>query len=180
MFKVGDKIRFLNDVGEGKILSINQMTALVETEHGFEVEYDVKELVPAATNKDYNIDNLDKLIQQESRSVRAFERKKTAIKKAKGGEVMEVDLHIENLIDSHRGMANYQIVDLQMTNFRRSLNIALARRLKKVVFIHGIGEGVLRDEIREELKAYYPNFEFHDGAYHEYGQGATEVILRYN
>ena len=92
---------------------------------------------------------------------------------------MEIDLHIENLIDSHRGMDNYQIIQVQMARFRRSINIALSRRLKKIVFIHGVGSGVLREEIRFELKEMYPNFEYFDGSYQEYGQGATEVLLKY-
>jgi dsDNA-specific endonuclease/ATPase MutS2 len=91
---------------------------------------------------------------------------------------MEVDLHIENLIDSHRGMPNYQIVDVQMARFRRSMNIAISRNMKRVVFIHGVGAGVLREEIRTELRSIYPQYEFLDGSYQRYGAGATEVLLR--
>jgi dsDNA-specific endonuclease/ATPase MutS2 len=55
---------------------------------------------------------------------------------------------------------------------------AQAKRLTKIVFIHGVGEGVLRSEIRHELRKY-ENVEFLDGDYREYGQGATEVRLWY-
>jgi dsDNA-specific endonuclease/ATPase MutS2 len=79
-------------------------------------------------------------------------KKFSHVKRTKSADVLEVDLHIENLIDSHRGMQNFQIIEVQMANFRRSLNMALNKRLKKVIFVHGVGEGVLRQEIRNELK----------------------------
>ena len=93
---------------------------------------------------------------------------------------MEVDLHIEQLIDSHRGMPNRQIVDVQLAHFRRRLREAINKRMTKVTFIHGIGQGILKSEIRAILKDEYPNLEFHDGPYHRYGYGATEVLVRQN
>lgn len=178
--KVGDKVRFLDDVGEGVITEITSAIAIVEDEHGFDKKYNLNQLVKASRNEDYSIDNLDALNQKERGPAVDFYKKFNHVKKSKSSDFMEVDLHIENLIDSHRGMDNYQIVQVQMSNFRRSLNLALSRRLKKIVFIHGVGQGVLRNEIREELKEMHPNFEFYDASYHDYGQGATEVLLKYN
>ena len=178
-FKVGYKVRFLNDVGEATILSINNSQVVVEDEHGFENEYQLKDLVISSKEEDYNVDKLDAHNQKEGRQTPEFYKKFNHVKKSKSSDFMEVDLHIENLIDSHRGMDNYQIIQVQMARFRRSINIALSRRLKKIVFIHGVGSGVLREEIRFELKEMYPNFEYYDGSYQEYGQGATEVLLKY-
>lgn len=179
-FKVGNKVRFLNEVGEGTILTLSELKAVIEDEHGFDQEYNLKELVLVSNHSDYKVDKLDALNQKERKQAPDFYKKFNHVKKSKSTDYMEVDLHIENLIDNHKGMDNYQIVQVQMSNFRRSLNIALSRRLKKIVFIHGVGGGVLKSEIRFEIKEMYPNFELHDGSYQEYGQGATEVLLKYN
>jgi dsDNA-specific endonuclease/ATPase MutS2 len=45
------------------------------------------------------------------------------------------------------------------------------------VVIHGVGEGVLRHEIRKVLDIYHPNFEFQDASYEEFGYGATEIRI---
>ena len=178
-FKVGHKVRYLNEVGEGTIVAISNSKIKVEDEHGFDTEYSSAELVLASKDEDYKVDSLDAQNQKEIKLPLDFHKKFNHVKKSKSTDFMEVDLHIENLIDSHRGMDNYQIIQVQMTRFRRSINIALSRRLKKIVFIHGVGAGVLREEIRFELKEMYPNFEYYDGSYQEYGQGATEVLLKY-
>jgi dsDNA-specific endonuclease/ATPase MutS2 len=182
-FKVGDSVRFLNEVGEGKILEIKKSSALVETEDGFDLEYPLVQLVPAAKTDDFKVDEQDinSLTSAEKFAKRhaVLDKKFNHIKPTKSADILEIDLHIENLIDSHRGMQNFQILEVQMANFRRSLILALSRRLKKMVVIHGVGEGVLRQEIRNELKAYYPNFEFYDASYQVYGYGATEILLKY-
>ena len=48
---------------------------------------------------------------------------------------------------------------------------------RKIVVIHGVGEGVLRHEIRKELDIYHPYFEYYDASYDQFGYGATEIRL---
>jgi len=182
MVKVGQKVRFLNEAGEGKVLSVNKLSALVETADGFEMEYPFNQLVPAASVDDFVIDDVE--VERELKSTSHKKMADELDKKfnhlrTKKSDVLEIDLHIENLIDSHRGMQNYQILEVQMANFRRSLNTAISRKLKKMVVIHGVGEGVLKQEIRKELKEFYPHFDFYDASYQEYGYGATEIELKY-
>ena len=49
-----------------------------------------------------------------------------------------------------------------MSHFKSFLSHSIAKKSRKIVIIHGVGEGVLRHEIRKELDIYHPNFEFHD------------------
>lgn len=181
-FRIGDKVRFLNEVGEGVILNINGRNAFVETSDGFEQEYPLSSLVLSTRNEDYEVDEHQISIKLQANDLKkkseALDKKFNHIK-SKSTDMMEIDLHIENLIDSHKGMQNYQILEVQMANFRRSLNTAISRRLKKMVVIHGVGEGVLKQEIRKELKEFYPHFDFYDASYQEYGYGATEIELKY-
>ena len=48
---------------------------------------------------------------------------------------------------------------------------------KRIVFIHGKGEGVLRNRIVTELKQKYPRCNWQDASFQEYGFGATLVII---
>ena len=89
-----------------------------------------------------------------------------------------MDLHIHELLDNYERMSNGEIVSIQMEHFERMMGIAEKKKVKKVVFIHGVGQGVLRAEIRSFIKSYYPQCEFLDGNYQKYGYGATEVRFR--
>lgn len=90
---------------------------------------------------------------------------------------VEVDLHIEELIESHAGMSNAQILDVQLKHVKAELDTAIASNVKKITFIHGVGIGRLKQEIYIILKTY-DRIRFYDAPYSKYGFGATEVVLR--
>ncbi len=188
-FKVGDKVRFLNEVGEGKIVSIvNEGRVVVENEDGFDVEYLVSDLVPTSSGQDYKLDGIEYVesvnekinAETKEEQLREFTRKFNHLEKPVDSDIHEIDLHIEELIDSHRGLSNAQILSIQMTNFTRSLNVAMRAKARKLIVIHGVGEGVLKAEIRKELFYHYPELSHHDADYRKYGYGATEILLRGN
>lgn len=87
----------------------------------------------------------------------------------------EIDLHIEELYPNIDGLSNAEIIDIQMRHFRKELDKAILRKANGIIFIHGVGNGILKAEIRKELKA--AGFRFKDGDNRRYGLGATEVIL---
>jgi hypothetical protein len=89
----------------------------------------------------------------------------------------EVDLHIEELVDDFRGMNNTEIITIQLNYFRQRLEEAIAGQVRKITFIHGIGNGRLKHEVRRLLSTY-EGVRFHDAPYSRYGFGATEVIIR--
>ncbi len=85
-----------------------------------------------------------------------------------------VDLHIQELIKDYSSMSNSQIISYQLNYFMYEMDQALLNRLHKITFIHGVGNGVLRSSIREELKRF-PNIRFNEAPREKYGTGATEV-----
>lgn len=89
----------------------------------------------------------------------------------------EVDLHIEELVDDFRGMSNSEIITIQLNHFRMRLEEAIAGHIRKITFIHGVGNGRLKHEVRRILGTY-PGIRFHDAPYSRYGFGATEVLIR--
>lgn len=85
-----------------------------------------------------------------------------------------VDLHIEELVKDHSTMNNSQIISYQINYFMYEMDQALLNKLHKITFIHGVGNGVLRSSIREELKRF-PNVKFAEAPREKFGYGATEV-----
>lgn len=91
-------------------------------------------------------------------------------------ETIEVDLHINALLDNVKGMTNAEILDYQMQHFHKTITDAMFKKAGRVVFIHGIGNGTLRDKLRDSLKTHY-KLNFQDASFQEYGFGATMVFL---
>jgi hypothetical protein len=88
-----------------------------------------------------------------------------------------VDLHIEELLKDFSGMSNAQIISYQIQYFQNEMDRAIVNKLHKITFIHGVGQGVLKSAIREELKKYEA-VTFTEGPPEKFGYGATEVIFK--
>lgn len=93
-------------------------------------------------------------------------------------EIREVDLHIGELVDSATGLSNKEMLDIQMEKFRAEMEAALREGVRRMVFIHGVGQGTLKNELRRELSNRYKKYDVQDASFREYGYGATMVILR--
>ncbi|MBQ9311888.1 MAG: DUF2027 domain-containing protein [Bacteroidales bacterium] len=91
----------------------------------------------------------------------------------------EVDLHIEELTDNEQGMQPFDKLSMQMDYFEKCLNEAISRNLDKIVFIHGVGQGVLKKKIEDELSKY-SFLHFFPASMQKYGVGATEVLIGKN
>ena len=75
-------------------------------------------------------------------------------------------------------MGNHEILQVQLKHFQKNLDEAITNRYYKIVFIHGVGNGRLKQEIVAILKNHNKEVSFQDGDYKKYGFGATEVIIR--
>ena len=92
--------------------------------------------------------------------------------------VEEVDLHIEELVEDHSSLSGREALDIQMARFTTALEGALRGKTKRIVFIHGVGNGKLKYEIRRTLDNKYSRLRYQDASFREYGYGATMVIIR--
>ncbi|HLP06186.1 MAG TPA: DUF2027 domain-containing protein [Paludibacter sp.] len=100
------------------------------------------------------------------------------VKRPRESEVIEIDLHVNQLVDSTAGMSNADMLQLQLDKFHAVIEENKNRKGQKIVFIHGKGEGVLRKEIEKQLKTRYKSYYFQDASFREYGFGATMVVIR--
>ena len=74
-------------------------------------------------------------------------------------------------------MSNGDKLNYQLRYFERMLNAAIEDKKRKMIVIHGVGEGRLRDEVHNVLR-HYPGIRFRDADPRRFGNGATEVELR--
>lgn len=92
-------------------------------------------------------------------------------------DIIEVDLHINALLDNTNGMDNAAMLRYQMEVFRDTMRSYRHCLGQKIVFIHGKGEGVLRKAIIDELRLRFPRCEWQDASFQHYGFGATQVTI---
>lgn len=103
---------------------------------------------------------------------------KKAPKNERRGDILVVDLHIGELVDNIHGLSNADMLNLQVDEFTRVMDENLRNKGQKIVFIHGKGEGVLRNAIMKELNHRYKGHDVQDASFREYGFGATQVTIR--
>lgn len=175
----------MNSVDEGIVTAVRANQIVVEDEHGFIIEVSEHEIILQKTDIDalhhaYDF-GIEHKREADVRNLRKSSDFNTTSKQRSAGrkDILEVDLHINELVDKTRHLTNFQMVTIQMNHFRKMMSLAFENKYPKIVFIHGVGEGVLRSEIRSELREM-PNCEYVDADFSKYGQGATEVNLWYN
>ncbi|MFW2348064.1 MAG: DNA mismatch repair protein MutS [Wenyingzhuangia sp.] len=175
-FKIGDKVLIKDAVIKGVVSKILKDHVLVLDQDGFELKYPVDQLISVNVEQSemskFSDINNSMLHQKET----FVEHNKRSIKKSKQekyGVVMEVDLHIEKLVKSISGMSNGDILNKQLDTAQHKVDFAIKNRIPKIVFIHGVGEGVLKDGLYSLFNRYALRFE--EASYQRYGLGATEV-----
>ena len=180
-FEIGDKVAVLDDDISGVVIKVQNNEISVETTDKLVMTFFVNELVKINNSNElsgfFSTQSLGSVLKdKEEPKKRSFVKEKRS---RKDEFVLEVDLHIEKLVPSKRGMSNYDILTLQMETAKRQLDFAIKNRMPKVVFIHGVGEGVLKAEL-DFMLGRYDNISFQDANYQKYGLGATEVYIKQN
>ena len=88
-----------------------------------------------------------------------------------------VDLHIEKLADNYEQLGNFEILTLQLKEFEKYYDLAVAHKQRELIIIHGVGTGKLRDELHEILRLKKEVKSFVNQYHHAYGYGATEIYF---
>ena len=149
MFSIGDQVSVLDETMNGVVVSIKNNEVTIETEEGFVMTYFVNQLIKnfktSSLSQNIGSFNLDKIKQEKE-----IPKPRSFVKEPKvKGEIPppEFDLHIEKLVKNFRGMSNYEILTLQSETAKRHVEFAIKNRIPKIVFIHGVGEGILKSEL---------------------------------
>ena len=172
IYKIGDKVSFLNEKGKGVITNIlTNYRVLVMNDDGFEISYPANEIVLLSNKSEYKMDST-----MNPKWMDGKEEQKVKPPKLSFEEAWEVDLHLHELVDLNENKSDYEKLNLQVKYFRKCMDAAIAYRIKKIIFIHGVGKGTLKQEIIHELKKY-ARVKYYDAPYKKYGFGALTVEL---
>ncbi len=115
-------------------------------------------------------------VEASQRLSRMFERNESLIDRHRIAPAeAEVDLHISALRQDYSHMSKHEVLKFQIDYFRRTLDSAMMHQYKRIIYIHGIGNGVLRDAIMQQLNTY-EELQFRTAPFERYGYGAIEVL----
>ena len=180
-FEINDRVEVLDDALKGRVVAIDGDIVSIETIEGFSLDFHETELVKTGNEQKLHIATSNVPISEVIKEKQGPKKNKSIRIKPKERNIppMEIDLHIEKLVNSFRGMSNHEILNLQMETAKRQIEFAARKRIQKIVFIHGVGEGVLKAEL-DYLLGRYDNLKFYDADYQKYGIGATEVYFFQN
>ncbi|WP_438423952.1 DNA mismatch repair protein MutS [Aquimarina macrocephali] len=180
MIKIGDTVSVLDEPITGKVIAVTADEVTIETEDGFDMTFFIREVVKIES-RELIIPSYEE-INKNLKDKEVFKKKpKRPIVKPKERDVppMEVDLHINKLVKSTKRMTNHDMITLQLDTAKRQLDFAISKRIPNVIFIHGVGQGILKEELKY-LFGRYDNIRISEGDYKKYGLGAMEVYIVQN
>jgi len=189
MFNEGDQVSVIHDVIIGKIISINGFKITIEDSDGFVRHYRSNELAKKVMS-DYNLDTVEasefiedkSKISQQSIKVELHNSKKIQLSGTNNNS-NEIDLHIEVLMPEATYWPVTDILQKQMVACRAFVEKTVANKVKRIVLIHGKGEGVLKNEICNYLnrveEQLHVTISYHDANFRTFGTGATQVNIKY-
>lgn len=190
VFRKGDRVAFVDEVGGGVVLDVPAPGKVkVRTDEGFVLVRSGKELVPydpEHVKQAYRISDhqagmvaANDVMEEKRQRRKGDSRPGKTPKRPEDNSVAEVDLHLHELVEDETRLSQGEKLKYQLAYFERALEGAIRDGKRKLIVIHGVGEGVLREEVRRILQ-YYDSVRFHDANMARYGSGATEVeILRH-
>jgi hypothetical protein len=176
-FKIGDRVVVTDEQISGKVISISNGLITISTSDGFDMKFNSTELIKIeveqselakTSNVYFDISDKEE-VRKNRNSSKGFKTVK--------GEIppMEVDLHIHKLVKSTRGLDNYDMLSKQVDTAQHKLEFAIKNKIPRIVFIHGVGAGVLKTELNFLFNRY--NVSIKEASYQKYGMGATEVYI---
>lgn len=174
VFSIGDTVETIDDTIQGTVTAISGPMITMESNDGFVMNFSSHELVKISD--DIKVSNYEIARVKSEKESQKKKKTQTVKPKERNAPKMEVDLHIHKLTKSTKGMSNHEMLNLQVDTAKRQLDFAIRKRIQKVVFIHGVGEGVLKEELMY-LFGRYNHIKLYDADYQKYGLGATEVYI---
>ena len=173
-FQIGDKVEVLDEDISGYVESIDGDMVTLITDDGFPLQYHLRELL--LKKEGVKVTNFEASQVKKEKEIPKRNTSAAIKPKLRNAPKMEVDLHIHQLVKNTKGLSNFDMMNLQLETAKRQLEFAIRKRIQKVVFIHGVGEGILKEELQYLFKKY-DGVKWYDADYQKYGLGATEVYI---
>jgi len=174
-FKIGKQVAVIEDTLKGTVVGVNNQIIYVEDVDGMVYQFHKNELILLEKRQDQfsEYKKMDGSFLKNERC--AQESRSPIFRKHKKKMILEVDLHLNQLVENPKEIHTFEILSLQLKVAKRKIEFALEKRIPKIIFIHGMGAGILKSELHNLLRIYM--LKFYDAPYKKYGLGATEVEI---
>ncbi len=169
-----EKLRYTQQRKEAEAKEAEQKRKLLEKEEKRRFELELRQ----ALKDKYSTDVLSGSGKRQKIKIKAMQHEEDSLVRETAFGVLEVDLHANQLLLTTKGMGNTDILLYQLSKFNEVMRQYHRKKGTQLVFIHGKGEGVLRNALLHELRTKYPQFYWQDAPFHKYGFGATKVTIR--
>lgn len=185
-YEIGQKVKFINQDLEGEIKSIlSNGRIMVTCVDGFDYDVSLGDILVVNDDNShlYKVDQeavKDQVTPKQTRSKPQKSILSPYQNRAKYQmeRTLEIDLHLEELVEFPGKLDDWQKLHTQMQHVKNCLNEAMDQSIVRIVFIHGVGTGVLKTELKNHL-ANFSNMIVSDADFREYGMGATQVTIKY-
>ncbi len=169
--QIGDKVKIVDDTAQGIVRKISTHSVIVEID-GFEEQYPISSVIKIDEAFEQRFSNLNPQTVKDKNTIPKVSKRKSK------NQPFVIDIHIHEILDNFNGIHKSEFLEIQLNYFERKLNEAIQKRIKKMIVIHGVGDGVLKSEVRKILSSY-DNVQFFDAPYKDYGFGATQIEFYY-
>jgi len=173
-FEAGSKVTVIDEDLNGVVIRSEGDWVWFNCKDGFEYKYPKSALYSLSDSGEIEFYPKNEVFDKDAEAGRD---EKGPIKINFKGKKAEFDLHLEALFPDRAPKSNKESLQIQLEYAAEVVQKAIEVRVRNLVFIHGMGQGILREELRNMLSSRFPNVEFFDADYMRYGQGATEVII---
>ena len=160
----GMKVTLMDSSDRGVIKKVKKDCVEIELDYGFVVPVGFNEFVVNNAEEDFKLRHS----VGSSKSKPVVEDRPAPVSKA-----TEIDLHIEAL-PGGLGVPKGKELPYQLEHFKSVMRSQLKHRGSRVIFVHGVGDGILKQAIRTELGTTYAL----SCNWNPYGEGATAVTIK--
>lgn len=174
LIKVGDFVSVIDDIHQGVVVKIANNIFSIDID-GFLYDYNRADLVKI----EKHLDNISVAPPKDFNMQSNRNKKSKNSSKISSQSKNIIDLHIHHLTNSERGMSKHDKLLLQLSTAKTKIDDAINNKNSKLIIIHGVGKGVLKNELIKLFDSY-TNIEYYDASYQDYGQGATEIKIYNN
>jgi len=176
--RIGQKAKLKDEIGEVTIVQVlGSETLVVKDEHGFEKVLPASSLVLLDEDNVFTEDSIEQLGLKTSAKDRKPPKpntfKASSPKKRKIGE-RYVDLHDYALPEKYHRQLHLSKLEKALSYFEDALWEASNSPDHKLYLNHGIGEGILKSEVRKRLDVR--GYRYQDESYDN--PGTTVVFLK--
>lgn len=166
--EIGTRVRMMDTSDTGTIVGTGKGFYEIEVD-GLIIRAVRSEFIPVDEEQDRKLRS----------SVSSFPKKQSEKRQqADPNEELVVDLHLER-IPGHEKVPEWAALEYQMNWFRKVMRDNLKYRGKRIIFIHGDGDGILKAAVRRELdQVFAASCTYTFGMAEKYGTGATAVTVK--